>query len=439
MPNLRHLHDTSVMEPSEPLDPGPECRNLRLLWVVTLDPGVGEHHGAGMRFLNFARELSKAGAQVYFVANVWDERDRPGLERFLNKLESEGAIAGSLLIEYRYSVQQGRIGALGFYPGLTEWLLRDIRRKPAEELLNFAKRHDITAAIVSDRMLPFLGAALQKRLPTLFDWTDSMALYYWRALEARVRKRNWTELLGFMRDYQTNLFAEAYYGRIATLNTVVSPVDKAWLDRTNLKSSRNRVWMNGTNTEPIVPVAKIPKRLIFSGAMDYTPNHEGALWFIDEVFPLILRKHPDAQFVVAGLNPAPELSARANEHIQVTGFVPDLGTEIARSSVYVAPLLSGGGFRNKVIEAIMKGTYLVGTSISVEFLPRDFQALLSVADTEKAMADSVISYFDDPTQYTERLNQLREIVISQYSWRGRTHDLVRLISEAEKLHAKQRA
>lgn len=439
MPNLSHLYDTSVEAPAKCSHSEPECVNLRLLWVVTLDPTVAEHHGAGMRFLNFARELSKAGAQVYFAANVWNEKDRPALEQFLSKLKSDGVIAGSILTDYRYSVRRGRIGALGFYPGLTDWLLRDIRRKPASELLSFAREHNVNVAIVSDRMLMFLGAAMLKVLPTVFDWTDSMALYYWRALKAKLQKRNWAGFFGFLRDYQTNVLAEAYYGRRATLNTIVSPVDKAWLDRTNFASSRNRVWMNGTNTGASAPIAKIPKRLIFSGAMDYAPNYEGALWFINEVLPLILRKHPDARLVVAGVNPPPELLAKANEQIQITGFVPDLSTEIARSSLYVAPLLSGGGFRNKVIEAIMQGTYLVGTSISVEFLPQDFQALLSITDTANAMAHAVIDYLDDPTQHSARLDQLREIVVSQYSWRGRTHDLVRLISDAQAIFAKQRA
>ena len=361
------------------------------------------------------------------------------METFLRKLEADGVIAGSVLTDYSYTVWQGRLGALAFYPGLTEWVLKDVRKKLGEALLTFVREQGIQTAIVSDRRMLFLGTALLKEVATVFDWTDSMALYYWRALVAKVRNRRLVGMVGFLRDYQTNLLAEAYYGRRATLNTVVSPVDKAWLDRTNFNQQRNRVWMNGTNTEASTPVEKVPKRIIFSGAMDYPPNYEGALWFIAEIFPRIIRKHPDAQFVVAGVNPVAELTAKASEQIHVTGFVADLGREIARSSLYVAPLLSGGGFRNKVIEAVMRRTYLMGTRISVEFLPADFQDLLSIADTAQGMAEAVVNYFDDPASYQERLERLHEIVVSQYSWRGRSGDLARLLSEAQTIYAKQRA
>jgi glycosyltransferase involved in cell wall biosynthesis len=285
--------------------------------------------------------------------------------------------------------------------------------------------------MVSDRRLFFMGDALRNDLPTILDWTDSLTLHYWRALGARIRGLEFGGLYGFLRDYQANVAAEWYYGRRAHLNTTVSRVDKRWFDRTNFRPERNRLWMNGTKIEERASVAKVAKRLIFSGAMDYTPNHEGALWFIDEVFPLVLKRHPDATFVVAGVNPVAKLAGKASDRIQITGFVEDLGAEIARSSLYVAPLLSGGGFRNKVVEALAKGTYLVGTPMSVEFLPDNFQKLIPVADDAAGFAELVVTYLDDPAAYQDRLEQLRQVVISDFSWRGRTDDLLRFLAEAE--------
>lgn len=408
-----------------------QVENLRLLWVVNLDPSVGENHGAGMRFLNFARELSSAGGHVYFAVNAYPDDDRSALEQFLSKLQKDGLIAGWVVTEYRYTVWQGRLGSLALHTGLSNWVLRERQSSAMKTLRSFVRDNGITAAMVSDRRLFFMGDALRNDLPTVLDWTDSLTLHYWRALGAKLRSREFGGLVGFLRDYQANVASEWYYGRRAHLNTTVSPVDKNWFDRTNFRPERNRLWMNGTKTEECAPVAKIPKRLIFSGAMDYTPNYEGALWFIDEVFPLVLKRHPDATFVIAGVNPVPKLAAKANDRIQITGFVQDLGAEIARSSLYVAPLLSGGGFRNKVVEALMKGTYLVGTPMSVEFLPDDFRKLIPVGQNATELADLVVKYLDNPVAYQDRLEQLRQVVISDFSWRGRTSDLLRFLAEAE--------
>ncbi|MBN1284736.1 MAG: glycosyltransferase, partial [Anaerolineae bacterium] len=40
-----------------------------------------------------------------------------------------------------------------------------------------------------------------------------------------------------------------------------------------------------------------PAALVFTGKMDYRPNVDAALWFADEVFPLIRAAHPEARFV----------------------------------------------------------------------------------------------------------------------------------------------
>src|SRR5205807_1045507 len=118
--------------------------------------------------------------------------------------------------------------------------------------------------------------------------------------------------------------------------------------------------------------------------MDFPPNYESAIWFIDHVFPL-LRDHRDAHLVIAGANPVKELSARAGERVEVTGYREELRQEIARSELYVAPLICGGGFKNKVLEAIASGTYLVGTSMAVEFLGGNAKKLFLVADTPRQM------------------------------------------------------
>jgi len=109
-------------------------------------------------------------------------------------------------------------------------------------------------------------------------------------------------------------------------------------------------------------------RLIFSGNMNFPPNYQAAIWFIDNVFPLVRKAHPEAHLVVAGANPVPELLQPAGDYIRVTGYVAGMNDEIAASSLYVAPLITGGGFKNKVIEALGNRTYVAATPMALEFL-----------------------------------------------------------------------
>lgn len=406
----------------------------RLLWLVILDPDRGECSGAGMRFINFARELTSAGVLVYFAVNCWPGQDIQSMREYLACLKEQKVIAGSLILQYRYSHRQGTMGALAFHPGLTNFVLKSVRSAAVDSIWKFAEANEINVFINSDRMLLFLGPALAGRLPVICDWTDSLVLYYLRALNRRIRGLDYKGLIGFLRDFQTNLIAEGYYGRRSTFNLVVSPVDKEWLNRTNFCASKNRLIMNGAKMPAYSAVVKTPKRLIFSGVMDFAPNYEGALWFLDKVFPLVLNRHPDATLVLAGMNPPRELQERANKRVQVAGFVEDMGAEISCSSLYVAPMISGGGFKNKIVEAITNGTYVVGTRLSVEFLAPEIRKLLSVVRTPEEMARAINAFLDDPSQFDERLKQVRAAIISQFSWSNRTLELLHLLADAYAVH-----
>jgi glycosyltransferase involved in cell wall biosynthesis len=170
----------------------------------------------------------------------------------------------------------------------------------------------------------------------------------------------------------------------------------------------------------------MPNRIVFTGNMNFPPNYEGALWFIDHVMPLVRRSRPDVEFVVAGRNPVPELMEKASKCVTILGAVDDIHHEIAKSAVYVAPLISGGGFKNKVLEAISSGTFVVATPIAVEFLDKRFRDLLLVGGTPEEMAARICSVLNDPELHKIRLERLRQRIYDEFTWEKRADELARL-------------
>ena len=170
-------------------------------------------------------------------------------------------------------------------------------------------------------------------------------------------------------------------------------------------------------------VRKTPGRLIFSGSMSFPPNHQAALWFIQRVMPTLEQARSEVQFVVAGQEPGNELCAAARRNVIVTGLVPDLGLEIAKSDLYVAPLISGSGFKNKIVEALANGTFVAATSIAVESLGERLQQLLLVADSADDLARKILQYLDDRERFHERLLEARQIVKTEFAWEHRADEL----------------
>jgi glycosyltransferase involved in cell wall biosynthesis len=137
--------------------------------------------------------------------------------------------------------------------------------------------------------------------------------------------------------------------------------------------------------------------ILFLASYRYRPvNVQGALWFCREVLPLVRASVPDARFVIAGYGPPPELTAlAADPQIEVPGFVDDLEACYKRATVFVAPVLQGGGIIVKVLDALAAGTPVVTTTYGNEGVGGAPGKDLLVADDPRAFAKAVVSVIQD--------------------------------------------
>jgi len=107
-----------------------------------------------------------------------------------------------------------------------------------------------------------------------------------------------------------------------------------------------------------------PLTVVFLGSLDWRPNLEAVRWFLEAVWPLVRRAVPQARFHLGGSNPPPDLAGRLHsEGVRFLGRVPDAREFLASGAAMVVPLLSGGGMRVKILEAMALGTPVVSTRI----------------------------------------------------------------------------
>ncbi|UPU37112.1 glycosyltransferase family 4 protein [Geomonas paludis] len=150
---------------------------------------------------------------------------------------------------------------------------------------------------------------------------------------------------------------------------------------------------------------RVPGRLLFLASYKYRPtNVEAALWFHAEVLPLVRREVPEAEFVIAGFGPPPRLLelAQRDKATVVTGFVDDTDQFYKSASVFVAPILTGGGIIVKVLDALAAGTPVVTTSFGNEGIEAAPGVDLLVADSAHDFARAVVTLLRDREQ-AERL------------------------------------
>ncbi|MDZ7846160.1 MAG: glycosyltransferase family 4 protein [Owenweeksia sp.] len=101
-------------------------------------------------------------------------------------------------------------------------------------------------------------------------------------------------------------------------------------------------------------------------SFDWLPNQQGAQWFLDEVWPLVLKKQPDAHFKIAGRNMPDSIKNNTQPGVEVLPDVEDMRSFICGCRMVVVPLLAGSGMRIKVLENMALGACQISTSIGAE-------------------------------------------------------------------------
>lgn len=166
------------------------------------------------------------------------------------------------------------------------------------------------------------------------------------------------------------------------------------------------------------PVVGPPYSLAFCGSMDWLPNEDGMVYFINEVLPLIDKALPDVEVVVIGRRPTKQLEAMAaqNPRIRLTGWVEDTQPSLNDASAVIVPLRIGGGTRMKIFEAMAMGKAVVSTTVGAEGLPVEHEREILIADTPEALAGACIRLLKD-VELTAALGQrAHDYVMDNFGW-----------------------
>ena len=212
---------------------------------------------------------------------------------------------------------------------------------------------------------------------------------------------------------------------------VVTTDREARLIREISSTARINVIPNGVDTEyfqrPDAPLGSIPV-VGFMGNMSYYPNQGAVIHFAREVLPLIRRSVPGAQFLIVGRNPSRGVQRLSEiDGVEVTGFVPDVRTYLARVWVSVAPLSIAAGIQNKILEAMAFELPVVGTARAVQGLTPNAAAAVDIADGPQEMAARIIPLLLDPRLARAKGKESRRIIAQEYNWTTALDRLLQLV------------
>lgn len=237
--------------------------------------------------------------------------------------------------------------------------------------------------------------------------------------------------LVYKREWRTLLSFERRIAAAAKNNVFCTPLEEKIFQR-EIPGNPSTVVRNGVDLDfyrPSPGTAE-PGHLVFVGVMDYYPNIDGCVHFIDDVLPLVRKSFPDVQFTIVGSRPTPEVLALGEKPgVTVTGFVDDTRDWLKRAAISVAPLRIARGIQNKVLEAFAMGLPVVGTTSATQGVDGKPGEHFLLADAAEDQARAVVALLSDPDRARALGESARAFVEQFYDWETCLAPVDRLLEE----------
>lgn len=227
----------------------------------------------------------------------------------------------------------------------------------------------------------------------LLDMTDSLTMNYLNAAaigsglkkllfesDAKRMRRFETECAGVFDAISYISEKDRHFVGIPSQKTVCVPNYVRSMDTRDQRATRDSAVRN----------------IVFVGKMDYDPNIIAVRFFVNEVLPKLPRS---VTFHVVGLNPPKEIKNLAEDsRVVVTGYVESVADYYETADLVVAPMMSGSGVQNKILEAMAYGACVVTTPIGSEGLEAVSEGLVVTKAEGEAMAECILRLLDNPDE-----------------------------------------
>ena len=252
------------------------------------------------------------------------------------------------------------------------------------------------------------GLYLCPYIPLIKQRSNALISYRAHNVEHEIWERTATVTPGFKRFYLSLLakrikkFENKYINNYDIL-VPITDRDGEKLDQMG-NTKPKHTSQTGIDLATLVPKAnKLEYPSVFHlGALDWAPNQEGLLWFLENCWPLLQHNYPELKFYVAGRNAPDWLQSKFNfKNVVYLGEIEDAYAFMNSKAIMVVPLLSGSGMRVKIIEGLALGKAIVSTEIGAEGISVDNRKQIIIADEAQDFVKAISELIDDRDLYNQ--------------------------------------
>lgn len=270
------------------------------------------------------------------------------------------------------------------------------------------------------RMMPY---ADNLPFPIVLDLQDCFSLNYTRTAQQTSRLKS----LFYQREARTMMNVETHLLKLPIETCIIAEHDKNALP---VQPNQTHIVPNGVDTFFFQPLNdRKPFDLVFVGNLSYQPNQDAVRFLCEAIMPRLLQRMPHIRLLIAGANMPESMKQWESKHIECLGWVKDIRTAYASAKLFVAPLFSGAGVQNKMLEAMSMGMACITTPLVNASLNAPVSSVVLTANDAQSFCASIEALLNNPEQVRIMGESARKWVETNFQWHAANAKLIALIQQ----------
>jgi glycosyltransferase involved in cell wall biosynthesis len=150
------------------------------------------------------------------------------------------------------------------------------------------------------------------------------------------------------------------------------------------------------------------------GSMNWLPNLEAVYWLLKEVWPVVVKRKPEAVISIAGRNMPEDIVAFSNNSVSVESHIKSIEEYLSDKHVLLAPIFSGSGIRIKILEAMSYGKLVITTAIGAEGIDYEDGKDILIAETVEQFVEKILAVCNNPAMINTIGQHARQTITGNY-------------------------
>lgn len=154
--------------------------------------------------------------------------------------------------------------------------------------------------------------------------------------------------------------------------------------------------------------------IFFLGSLDWIPNQQGIIWFLENVWEKVLEKNKNIHLIIAGKNIPEWLMNKKSVNVKYYSNVPNVKELYNNYAIMIVPLLAGSGIRVKIIEGMAYGKCIISTTTGAMGIPYTNQKDIVITDTPDEFANAITELIQNPEKTKQIQINARQLAELHY-------------------------